>query len=296
MNWAAIAFDWNHIRAFLATAEEGSLSAAARVLNQTQPTLGRQVAALEEELNVVLFERTGRTLILTQVGRDLLEHVRAMGEAASHVSLVAAGQSQTVEGKVSITATDIMSAWILPPVLKELREIAPGIELEIVAANDIRDLQKREADIALRHVRPEQPELIAKRIGTVEGYMYACPEYISEHGPFRKAEDLQKAEFLAVDTADDMIAFMAQNGVEILPSQVKVAATSGIAYWQYIRAGMGVGMMDKMVADRTGGVVQLMPDVLRFDGPIWLTTHRELHTNRRIRIVFDHLAKAFAAF
>ncbi len=100
MDWRAVKFDWNRARAFLVTAEEGSLSAAARALGLAQPTLGRQVDALEEELGVVLFERVGRGLTLTPSGLELLEHVRGMGEAATRVSLAAAGQSESIEGKV----------------------------------------------------------------------------------------------------------------------------------------------------------------------------------------------------
>src|SRR3954469_2836595 len=97
MDWRSVKFDWNRARAFLVTAEEGSLSAAARALGMAQPTLGRQVSALEEELGVVLFERIGRGLTLTAGGLDLLDHVRTMGEAANRVSLTASGQSQTIE-------------------------------------------------------------------------------------------------------------------------------------------------------------------------------------------------------
>ena len=108
MEWQSVAFDWNQVRAFLVTAEEGSFSAAARALGLTQPTLGRQVAALEDYLGVTLFERLGRSLSLTQSGLELLDHVRAMGDAASRISLTASGQSQRIEGQVCITATDVL--------------------------------------------------------------------------------------------------------------------------------------------------------------------------------------------
>ncbi|MEO1276348.1 MAG: LysR family transcriptional regulator, partial [Pseudomonadota bacterium] len=107
MNWQRVAFDWNQAKAFLATAETGSLSAAARALGLSQPTLSRQVAALEADLGVALFERIGRSLSLTGPGLELVEHVRAMGEAAGRVSLVAAGRSDAIEGRVSISASDV---------------------------------------------------------------------------------------------------------------------------------------------------------------------------------------------
>ncbi|MEO1204597.1 MAG: LysR family transcriptional regulator, partial [Pseudomonadota bacterium] len=158
MDWRSIAFDWNRARAFLVTAEEGSLSAAARALNMTQPTLGRQVTALEEELGVALFERGGRGLEPTPTGLALLEHVRTMGNAASRLSLAASGQSMAIDGTVRISATEATAAFALPPVLTRLRQAEPGIHVEIVASNDQSDLKRREADIAVRAIRPGQPD------------------------------------------------------------------------------------------------------------------------------------------
>ena len=158
MNWQAMSFDWNQVRAFLATAEEGSFSGAARALKTTQPTIGRQISALEGALGITLVERSVRGLTLTQGGRDLLDHVRAMGEAATLISMVAAGQSQEVTGEVTVTATDLMSAAILPAILATLRQAAPSIRVRVVCSNDIQNLMQREADIAIRHVRPDQPE------------------------------------------------------------------------------------------------------------------------------------------
>src|SRR3974377_1023423 len=131
MDWRSIKFDWNRARAFLVTAEEGSLSAAARTLGVPQPTLGRQVRALERELGVVLFERAGRGLVLTQSGPPLAEQVRAMGEAATRMSLTASGQSQSIEGSVRITASEAFSAFVLPAIVAKLRRTEPGIMIEI---------------------------------------------------------------------------------------------------------------------------------------------------------------------
>ena len=110
MDWRSVSYDWNQVRAFLATVEEGSLSAAARALGLTQPTLGRQVAGLEAALGVTLFERIGKTLVLTAPGMELLEQTRAMGEAASRLSLAATGQSTSIEGHVRISASDSPAA------------------------------------------------------------------------------------------------------------------------------------------------------------------------------------------
>ncbi|MCK5501414.1 MAG: LysR family transcriptional regulator, partial [Tritonibacter mobilis] len=166
--------DWNHIRAFLVTAEAGSLSAAAQQLCLTQPTLSRQVAALEAELELILFERIGRKLALTQAGRQLLEHGRHMGDAASALTLTATGQAEAMDGTIRITASDILSSYVLPPILHQLRQIAPQLTIDLVAANDIHDLMRREADIAIRHIRPEQPDLIARQLPDGQAHFYAA--------------------------------------------------------------------------------------------------------------------------
>ena len=119
--------DWNHLRAFLATAEQGSLSAAAKHLGLTQPTLSRQVSALEDELSLLLFERVGRGLSLTSAGHDLLAHARAMGAAAERLTFSAIGQQSEISGRVSISASDILSHNILPDVVADLRRLAPQL-------------------------------------------------------------------------------------------------------------------------------------------------------------------------
>ncbi len=117
MGWRSVKFDWNRARAFLVTAEEGSLSAAARAPGMTQPTLGRQIMALEQELGVVLFERVGQGLVLTPGGLELLEHVRAMRDAANQLSLTTSGQSQVIEGSICICASEIHATFLLPPII-----------------------------------------------------------------------------------------------------------------------------------------------------------------------------------
>lgn len=291
MNWQSVSFDWNQARAFLATVEEGSLSAAARVLGVTQPTLGRQVAALEEELDVLLFERVGRSLVLTPSGLELLEPVRAMCEAASLISLTASGQSQTIEGQVRITASDVMSAHILPPALKRLRELAPSVEIDVVAANDIRDLQLREADIAIRHVRPEQPDLIARHLRDVTAHFYAAKSYLERHGHPRSLDELSDHAFIGFGNNHRMIEMLNPHGLSLTPKNFRLGSESGVVAWQLARSGLGIIVMSDGVAAAAPDVERILPEMEPFVFPIWLAAHRELHTSRRIRLVFDLLAE-----
>jgi len=286
--------DWNHIRAFMATAETGSLSAAARQLGLTQPTLSRQVAALEAELGVLLFERLGRTLALTEAGHELRAHSRRMGAAADALTLAATGQAQSIEGTVRITASDVMSAHVLPPVLRQLRQQAPKLTIDVVAANDIRDLMRREADIAIRHVRPQQPELIARLVQEATAHFYAASSYLERRGRPASPADLASHDFVGFADVDRSIEFMAPLGIHLTPENFRIKSTSGLASWELVKQGFGICPMADDVAAATPGIERLLPGMEAITFPVWLTTHRELHTSRRIRLVFDLLAEFFA--
>ena len=294
MNWRAIAFDWNQVRAFLVTAEEGSLSAAARALGLTQPTIGRQVAALEEALGLTLFDRVGKALNLTPAGQELLGYVRAMGEAAHGVSRAASGQSQAVAGPVSITASDVTSAFLLPPIIAAIRDEAPGIEVTVIAANDLRDIARREADIAIRHVRPEQPDLIARALPDSEARLYAAPAYLDRAGRPKTVEDLARLNLVGFQDPTRLLELLTSFGVQLTPAHFGTRSDSGLVFWEMVRQGLGAGVMSSTVARMTGGVEVVLPALPPVQFSTWLTTHRELHTSRRIRLVFDRLAEALS--
>ncbi len=293
MNWQAISFDWNQVRAFLATVEEGSFSAAARALGQTQPTVGRQVAALEEALGVTLFERVGKSLTLSGTGAELLDHVRDMANVASRISLVASGQSQNIEGLVRITAADVMSAYLLPPVLEKIRAVAPRLKIDVVASNEIRDIQRREADIAIRHVRPAQPDLIAKLVTEATAHFYGASAYLDRVGRPTDLAGLAELDFVSLGSVDQMIGYLEPAGVPVRPENFRIGSANGIVAWEMVRQGFGIVPMMDEVGAMTPGVEQMLPDMEPFKFPVWLATHSELHTARRIRLVFDLLAEHF---
>lgn len=291
MDWRSIIFDWNQARAFLVTAEEGSLSAAARALNLTQPTLGRQVAALEQALGVTLFERVGRGLVLTQSGEDLLEHVKSMGMAASRVSLSASGHSQEVAGDVCISVSEIYAALLLPPVMAKLRQIHPGINIEIVASNDVSDLQRREADIAIRSFRPTQTELIAKKLSDVNASFYATPDYLEQFGPVTSLDDLKQADFISVGGLDAYINGLSDFGIYLQAHNFPIRTENHIVHWEMTKQGLGIGIVPCHIGDAENKVQRVIPDFIAMTFSVWLTSHRELRTSKRIRLVFDFLAE-----
>ncbi|ABI65804.1 MAG: DNA-binding transcriptional LysR family regulator [Maricaulis maris] len=290
MNWSAIAFDWNQIRALLATIEEGSFSGAARALGQTQPTLSRQIAALESDLGVTLFERNRRATVPTGAALELVEHVRSMGEAAQRISLTASGQSSAIEGRVTVTATNIMASYYLPPIIKHIRETAPGIRLEIIASNELQDLQKREADIAIRHARPEQPDLIARLVGETTGHLYAHPDYLDRVGRPTCIEDINRLDFIGFEQNERVIEHLNAIGLNLTADNFRISCGSSTVHHALAMQGLGVTPMTRDWIEQHSELEELWPALPPIPVQTWLVTHRELNTSRRIRLVFDAIA------
>jgi DNA-binding transcriptional LysR family regulator len=291
MDWSHVRFDWNRARAFLVTAEEGSLSAAARALGLAQPTLGRQVEALEQELGVALFERVGRGLIPTPGGLELLDHVRAMGNAASRIAFAASGQSQSVEGQVTITASEVVAAFLLPPVLARLRHSHPGLELRIVASMDVRDLRRREADIAVRSGKPTDPELIATRLRDTPAHLYATPGYLKTLGRPKTPQDLTRADWIGFsDDGDRFLDGLNAMGFSLTRKNIPIHTSNHLVLWELVKQGLGIGVVIDEVGDAEPLVERVLPAMSPIPIPMWLVAHREVKTSRRVRLVFDLLA------
>lgn len=286
--------DWNHVRAFHATAVAGSLSAAARRLGLTQPTLSRQVLALEADLGVALFERRGRKLVLTQIGMDLLDHTRIMGDAADTVALAASGRVQEIGGRVSISATDTYAAYILPGIIERIRSEAPQITVVIVASNELSDLHRREADIAVRHVRPDRPGLAGQHIRDTEAHFYASEDWVARNGRPTGPADLARAGLMGFDDGKRFSGFLREIGIPVDAADFRILSDSSVAIWEMVKRGIGVAAMLREIAERTPGVVNLLPDMTPIPVPVWLITHQELQSSPRIRMVQTILAEELA--
>ena len=281
MDYRSIKFDWNRARAFLVTAEEGSLAAAARALDMTQPTLGRQVAALEREIGVDLFNRRGRGLELTPNGTKLVEHVRAMGDAANQFSLSATGTSDVIEGNICITTTELLATFILPPMIQKLRQSEPGIDIEIIATNDESNLNRREADIAIRSFRPTQPELIVKKLFGATAHLYAATSYLQRLGYPRSIDELNHADFIDI----------------LSPGNFPVVTKSHIVQWELVKLGVAMSATLEQIGDREPLVERVdVPGLNPMTAGVWIVTHKELRTNRRVRSVYDFLVAEFADY
>ena len=285
--------DWTLYRSFLAVAETGSLSAAARALGQSQPTLGRHVADLERALATSLFTRAPRGLILTEAGAIFLPAARQMRDAAAALALLAAGRESSLTGTVRLTASRVVSHHILPPILADLRRAEPGIEIELVPSDSSENLLFREADIALRMYRPTQLDVVTRHLGDFSTAIYAAKSYLDRVGRPTTPDDLLAHDFIGFDRSDLILRLMASLGYPRKREDFPLRCDDQVVYWNLVRAGCGIGATPCRIGDADPSVERVAPFILLPDLPVWLTAPEALRQNPRIRRVMDFLALAF---
>ena len=285
--------EWSLVRAFLAVAEEGSLSAAARKLKASQPTLGRQIKAAEAHLGAELFHRQPRGLVLTEAGAAILAPARAMRAAMQQIELTAAGQQVSLKGTVRITASVVLSSTHLPPILATIRQAEPEIELELAPSDETRNLLYREADIAVRMYRPTQLDLVTRHIGDLGVALFAAQSYLDRAGR-PTLETLQQHDFVGYDDSPLILDGMRAAGFDVDRSFFKLRCDDQNAYLALIRAGCGLGFAQK-------SVLGVLPDLREIDLglplpglPVWLTAHPAMRHTPRVRRVWDLLAQGLA--
>ena len=285
-------FDWGLVRSFLAALDQGSLLGAARVLSASQPTIGRHIAELETQLGVLLFERTGRGLLPTATALQLAESARAMDNAANELARNVSGLEPGISGTVRITASQPVACFVLPPILAQMRLALPDIQVELVASNAVSNLLRREADIALRMVQPDQASLVVKRIARVTLGTYAHRGYLRRRGTPKQPQDLLNHELVGSDRDEAILKGMAGFGLPVTREAFAFRCDDLIAYWEAVRAGLGIGFIADYLAATDRDVVAVLPMIKVPPLPIWLTVHREIRTSRRIRAVYDFLSQA----
>lgn len=227
----------------------------------------------------------------TPAALRLAVHARAMFDAANQMSLSASGHSNAIEGSVRITASDVMSAYILPAALKTLKTTAPLIEIEVVASNTIQDLRLREADIAIRHVRPQEPELIARLLCETTAHFYASKSYLHSRGRPKSTCELSEHDIIGFGDNARMIELLNPLGISLSPNNFKLGSENGVVAWEMARSDMGLIIMSNTVAETFTDMERVLPEMDPFEFPIWLAAHKELHTSGRVRVVYDLLAE-----
>ena len=285
--------DWSLLRSFLAVAESGSLSGAARVLGLSQPTLGRHITETETALKLTLFTRTARGLALSVAGTALLPHAQAMQEAAQALSLAAAGRDADMSGTVRITASQIMATYILPAMLADLRMREPQIEIELVPSDTSENLLFREADIAVRMYRPTQLDLITQHLIDLPLGLYAAKTYLIRVGRPTTHDEVLVRDLIGFDRSDQMLRMLQALGITRTRNDFPLRCDDQVVYWNLVRAGCGIGGMQCLVGDADPLVERVAPFVALPALPVWLTAAEALRQTPRIRRVFDYLVEAF---
>jgi DNA-binding transcriptional LysR family regulator len=288
--------DWTHYRAFLAVLREGSLSGAARALGLAQPTLGRQIAELERALGVALFIRSSRGLLPTDAARDIAPHADAMSAAAGAMMRAASGGASDATGVVRITASEIVGAEVLPPLLAQFRRANPGVKVELALSNRVEDLLRGEADIAVRMVRPSQEALVARRVGSVSLGLYAHRLYLASAPPLTTVAALTRDHALIGFDRETPFLRELMARLPVGRDQFALRSDSDLAQLAAIRAGFGVGFIQHGIARRDPDLVAIFPGQIEFSLEMWLALHEDLRTSRRLRLMMDHLATGLTEY
>ena len=288
--------DWNLVRSFIAVAEHGGLSAAARALGASQPTIGRHIAELEQALGVVLFRRGRSGYELTDNGILLRGHAQPVQVGMEAFSRVAFGATERIEGTIRITASEIISTLVLPEILARFARLEPGIETEVVASNQLDNLLRRDADIAIRMVRPEQDELIAHKIADVALTACAATSYLETYGTPQSPYDLTRHRMIGEDRADNYIKGFAQFGMKIDRHAFQFRSDNQVVIWQAIKAGVGIGIAQLPLVAREPSIIPILPEMPLPVLPTWLAMHKDVKTSPRIRRTADFLYEELLAF
>lgn len=288
-------FDWTLVRSFLAVIDAGSLMGAARRLRAQQPTLSRHIAEFESQLGAPLFERTGRGVTPTAAALVIAEAARQMQDGADALSRALAGQLQSTSGCVRISCSQVAAIWLMPEILVAMRAAEPGIEVELVASNQISNLLQREADIALRMVRPQQDSLISRKLADIPIVAAAHESYLARAGIPKTPADLLQHQLIGYDQDDTIIRGFAQMGIDFPREKFGLRTDDQVAYGRFVAAGAGIGFVARYNVHLWPGVQVLLPELRIPPLPCWLAVHREIRSNPLVRRVYDFLADAIPA-
>ncbi|ATY33843.1 LysR family transcriptional regulator [Sphingomonas psychrotolerans] len=283
-----IGIDWERQRAFLAVISEGSLSAAARRIGVAQPTVRRRIEELEVEIGTPLFTRSPSGLLPTARAEALAGHVRAMALAAEAFVRSASAEAGEIAGRVRITASDVVAIEVLPPILATLSRKHPELVIELSPSNRNEDVLRREADVAVRMVAPQQEALVAQRIGAIPLGLHATADYLAARGTPRSLAEVRGHVLIGVEHDTPVLRALQAGGLPIRRDDFAFRSDHDLAQLAAIRAGLGIGVCQVPLAAREG-LVRLVPDAFGFDLETWVVCHEDLRGVARVRAVFDAL-------
>jgi DNA-binding transcriptional LysR family regulator len=286
---------WETQRAFLAVLRTGSLSGAARLLGIAQATARRRIEALEQSVGVSLFIRSPSGLLPTETARELIGHVEAMALAANAFNRAASADVAQTSGTVRLTAGKLLGVEILPPMLRRLRQQHPQLALELNVSNRLQTLSQQEADVAVRIRRPTEASVVARKVGDLHVGLYATPELLAEQGVPETVEDLRRFPLIGPDRHGGEIEFLCARGFDCSAEHTAIRTDDHLAQWAALRAGLGIGVSFRQLAQRHG-LVRVLPGQVDFTVDVWIAMHQDMRRVQRVSAVFDGLGADLQAF
>ena len=286
--------NWDDARVFLAVCRESTLRGAARVLGVDQDTVGRRITALEKSLSATLFLRTSEGYALTAVGEAALKAVEKMEHSALELERRIQGLDDRLTGTVRVSTTDSMAIDFLIPAIARLHEQHPDVRVQLDASTQIISLSKREADIAVRNTRPDNPDLIARRIARWPVGLFASRDYVDAHGVPAPGSAFEGHDLVVYQPYLQGHKDMTLVSEPLGRGRIVSSLSSGLLVRRAIAAGIGLGEIPVYMGERDG-LVRLWPERTRpvpYD--VWLVTHEDLRHTARVRVVIDEIVAVFS--
>jgi len=281
--------DWNLLRSFIYVVQEGSLSGAARALNSTQPTIGRHIETLEAELNLALFVRSREGLIPTEEALNLLPEAQSMAGAYRAFVRKASVDKQESIGTIRLAVSEIMGIEVLPDMLVKFHSLHPYIRIELSISNNVDNLLRRDADLAIRMTQPHQDALIAKKIGNSQVGLFGHKEYLEIHGTPTCFEELKHHPLIGPDEDPLFLTTLKSYGLKLTRNDLTFRMDNQIAQLSLLRKGLGIGAMQLQLAKKDSNLQQVLADEITIPLPIWVVMHEDLRVDIKVRLVFDFL-------
>ena len=291
--------DWDKLRVFHAVAEAGSFTHAGEALNLSQSAVSRQISALEESLNVPLFHRHARGLILTEQGELLFRTAREVFAKLAMTEAMLTESKDRPKGPLKVTTTvSFGSAWLAPRV-REFTDLYPEIQVSLVVDDSELDLSMREADVAIRMSPPRQPDLVQRHLMTVRYYVYASPEYLKRFGTPQKPEDLDKHRLIVYgqDARPPVrnVNWLWEAGARPGHERRPIFMVNNVnAILRAVESGLGVAALPDFMAEETANLIRVLPEVSGPEVEAYFVYPEELRSSKRIAVFRDFLLRKVA--
>lgn len=287
---------WEWYRTFLAVLETGSLSAAGRTLGISQPTAGRHIDGLESALGLKLFTRSPDGFSPTIAAYEIAPYAVNLAAMSAALLRKASEGNTSVRGTVRLTVSEVIGVEVLPPVLSALRNQYPELVIEMILSNQVDDLLRRDADIAVRMHRPTQNALIARQVGAIEVGLYAHRSYLEIHGSPNSLEDLISHTLIGFDRENAFIRGFLKQFPAFAHVGLAFRADSELAQLAVMRAGFGIGVCQSTVAARDSALIRVLPTAFSLHMDTWVAMHEDLRNSARCQVVFNAIAQGLREY